>query len=60
MNDYLEFLNKKNKKDKMKIYEDYAKNNLDLDKYRKLKEEEEKKKAQRFEDDFRKKMKEED
>ena len=60
MNDYLEFLNKKNKKDKMKIYEDYAKKNLDLDKYRKLKEEEEKKKAQRFEDDIRKKMKEED
>ena len=60
MNDYLEFLDRKNKKDKMKIYEDYAKNNLDLDKYRKTKEEEEKKKAQKFENDYRKKLKEED
>ena len=60
MNDYNEFINKKNREDKKRLYEDYCKKNQDLDNYRKMKEDEEKQKGKKYEEEFKKKMKKED
>ena len=60
MNDYIQYLNKKEKEDKEKDKEELINKNKLLSDYKKLKEEEDKKKDKKFDDEFKKKLKEEE